>query len=377
MIGFGMVIPILPFITPRLGGDSLDIALIIAVYAVCAGLVAPLWGRLSDRVGRKPVLMLCTAGAALAYVLLAFASELWMIYLARAVAGVMAGNFPVASAMVADITTPGERARGMGVIGAAFGLGLVLGPVLGGLLAGPDGSFLLPCLLAALMSLLAVTAAWRFLPESRQAAQISRGSATRSLSVALRGSATRLLMLQYVMHSGSISAITYLFPLWVYALLDWQAREVGIVFGVVGAIMAMNQGLLVGPLLRWAGELLLLRLCISLFLAGVALALLAEGRVAMVASLIVAMSGSTLCMPLLNTMTSQHAAADERGRLLGAASTAAALGRVAGPLLAGALLTQWGFRGAWLLPFVMVGLYWVWAFFALPDTTGERVQAGG
>ena len=159
LIGFGIVIPILPFLSPQLGADKMDIALIVASYAVCAGLFGPFWGRLSDRIGRKPVIMICLAGAALSYVMLAFASQLWMIYLARAFAGAMAGNFGVGSAMMADITTPENRARGMGLIGAAFGLGLVLGPLLGGLLAGPDGSFALPCAVAGCMSLLAIGAA--------------------------------------------------------------------------------------------------------------------------------------------------------------------------------------------------------------------------
>ena len=103
-LGFGIVIPILPFITPRLGGSTFDIALIIVAYGVAASLVGPFWGRLSDRIGRKPVLMICTGGAGLAYLMLAGASELWMVYLARTVAGLMAGNFPVASAMICTLS---------------------------------------------------------------------------------------------------------------------------------------------------------------------------------------------------------------------------------------------------------------------------------
>jgi MFS family permease len=363
LIGFGIVIPILPFITPRLGGSEFDIALIIATYAVFATLVAPLWGRLSDRLGRKPILMLCTIGAAAAYSLLAFATSLWMIYAARALAGVMAGNFPVASAMMADITPPEERARGMGLVGAAFGLGLVIGPVLGGLLAGPDGSFTVPCLLAAVMSVLAVLAAWAFLPESRHAAErAATPTSVGGLWSLLRATQSRLLMLQYVLHTGSISAITYLFPLWVYALLDWEAREVGIVFGVVGAIMALNQGLLMGRLVNLAGEVMLLRVCTSLFLVGQLLALFASGAAGMVTSLILALGGATLCMPILNAMTSRRGGVDERGRLLGAASAAAGLGRIAGPIVAGGLLSFGGFRIAWSLPLLMVLFYFIWAF---------------
>lgn len=376
MVGFGIVIPILPFITPRLGGSNFDIALIIATYSLCGVLVSPLWGRLSDRIGRKPVLMLCTSGAAVAYLLLAFASELWMIYAARALAGLMAGNFPVASAMMADVTTPQQRAGAMGKIGAAFGIGLVLGPVLGGLLAGPEGSFMLPCLLSAAMSATAVLAAWLFLPESRVGRRRPQGTVRVRLWDALRASQSRLLMLQYALHTGSVAAITYLFPLWVYALLDWRAREVGIVFGLLGLIMALNQGLLMGKLVTVFGELKLLRACITLFLSGVVVALFAQGPVSMIASLVLALSGATLCMPVLNAVTSRRGSSDERGRLLGAASAAAGVGRVTGPLLAGGLLTLGGFRLAWVLPLLMVALYWLWAFSHWAEREPPAVQEG-
>ena len=364
MIGFGIVIPILPFITPRLGGDNLDIALIIAAHALGAAVAGPVWGRLSDRFGRKPILMICTLGAAAAYVFLALADTLWAIYAARALAGIMAGNFPVASAMMADVTPSADRARGMGLVGAAFGLGLVLGPLLGGLLAGAEGSFTLPCLLAALMSLLAVLAAGLFLPESRPGQRRGRDTHRHGLWQTLRASRARLLILQYVLHSASISAVTYLFPLWVYALLDWQAREVGIVFGVVGALMALNQGLLMGVWIRLLGELSLLRVCIGLFLAGQVLALFAASAWAMVTALLLALGGATVCMPILNAMSSRRGRGEDRGRLLGVASAAASLGRVAGPLLAGALLTFGGFRVAWALPLAMVAAYWLWALSA-------------
>jgi DHA1 family tetracycline resistance protein-like MFS transporter len=362
LIGFGIVIPILPFITPRLGGGSFDVAMIIVTYAICSSLVGPWWGRLSDRIGRKPVLMLCTSGAAFAYLLLAFASDLWMLYAARAVAGLMAGNFPVASAMMADITPPTERAKGMGIIGAAFGLGLVVGPVIGGLLSGSDGSFVLPSLLAACMSVLAVIAAWLFLPESHTERSAHRDPPAGSLWGVLRTSESRLLMLQYALHTGAISAVTYLFPLWVYAKLDWGAREVGIVFGVVGAIMAFNQGLLMGRMVSFVGELRLLRICISLFLAGQMLAMFASGAITMVSALILALGGATMCMPVLNAMTSRRGSVLQRGRLLGASSAAAGVGRIVGPLGAGALLTLGGFTLAWALPLLMVAGYWAWSF---------------
>ncbi|MFK7830069.1 MAG: MFS transporter [Congregibacter sp.] len=370
MVGFGIVIPILPFIAPKLGASNFDIALIIGSYSLFAGVVGPFWGKLSDRIGRKPVLMICTSGAALAYLFLASADELWMIYGARAFAGLMAGNFGVASAMMADITSPAERSKGMGMIGAAFGMGLVLGPVMGGLLSGPEGSFFLPCTLAAAMSVLAVSAAWFFLPESHHPREVDADATVaprQSMWSLLRGNESRLLMLQYVFHTASVGAIGYIFPLWVFALLDWSAREVGIVFGVIGLIMALSQGLLMGPLVRLLGELRLLRLCISVFLLGLVVALFADGPIAMVGSIIVSLTGATLCMPVLNSFASLRGSPEQLGRMMGAASAAASWGRVIGPVFAGALLTVGGFQLAWGLPLAFVMLYWLWAFSRWPE----------
>jgi predicted MFS family arabinose efflux permease len=212
------------------------------------------------------------------------------------------------------------------------------------------------------MSLAAVAAAWLFLPESRHPRESPHHRSRSGLWATLRATQSRLLLLQYFLHTGSISAVTYLFPLWVYALLDWQAREVGIVFGVVGAIMALNQGVFMGRFLSLVGEIPLLRICTSLFLAGLFLTLFASGAIAMVASLILALGGATLCMPILNAMTSRRGGVDDRGRLLGAASAAAGAGRVVGPIVAGALLSAGSFPLAWGLPFAMVAAYWLWAW---------------
>ena len=352
LIGFGIVIPILPFLSPQLGATKIDIALIIVTYAVFAGISGPFWGRLSDRRGRKPVIMICLAGAAASYVMLALASELWMIFAARAFAGIMAGNLGVASAMMSDITAPEKRAKGMGMIGAAFGLGLVLGPLLGGLLAGNSGSFTLPCLVAGCMSMLAILAAGLFLPESvtaqRRAAhrQAHRDGSRQSTRAMLRATGNRLLVLQYVLHAAAISSVTYLVPLWL---------------GVQGAIMVLLQGGLLGTLVRLLGEWQLLRLSVAAFMAGLCLAVLAGGMPLMLAAVYIAMSGSTLCMPLLNTITSHRTPADLRGQMLGTTASAASWGRVVGPLLAGGNLAAFGYTGAWLGCIVLVSLYLAWA----------------
>lgn len=364
LIGFGIVIPILPFLSPQLGANKLDIAFIIVTYAVGAGICGPLWGRLSDRIGRKPVIMICLAGAAVSYVMLGLASQLWMVYVARGFAGLMAGNVGVASAMMADITRPEKRARGMGVIGAAFGLGLVLGPVLGGLLAGDEPGFTLPCIVAGIMSLLAIIAAALFLPESLPAVRrdLPREAGSGSVYALLRKTGTRLLVLQFGIHNTCVSSLTYLFPLWAGDMLGWGARQVGIVFGIQGAIMVVVQGGLMGWLVVQLGELRLLRIAVNAFAAGLLTAAFATSMPAMLAAIFLAMTGATLCMPLLNAIVSHRTPAADRGRVMGTTGSVASWGRVLGPLLAGANLALLGYRGAWLGAAAICLFYLGWCY---------------
>jgi MFS family permease len=378
LIGFGIVIPILPFLSPRLGADNLDVAFIIVIYALCAGLCAPYWGRLSDRIGRKPVIMICLAGAAVSYVMLGLASQLWMVYAARGFAGMMAGNFGVASAMMADITRPENRARGMGMIGAAFGLGLVLGPVLGGLLSDGGTSFVLPCIVAGVMSVLAIIAAAVFLPESLSAQKRAANRAHQksgqqgSIFAMLRATGNRLLVFQYVLHNATVGSTTYLFPLWVGDVLHWSAREVGIVFGIQGALIAIIQGGVMGPAVRALGEIKFLRLGVSTCLLGLIVAVFADTMPFMVASAFIALSGATLCMPLLNTIVTYRTPSDLRGRMMGTTGSASSWGRVVGPLFTGANLALFGYTGAWIGIVFIVFFYFIWAW-RLQGRSVERI----
>jgi DHA1 family tetracycline resistance protein-like MFS transporter len=343
-------------------------------------------GRLSDRIGRKPVIMICLAGAVVAYVMLGLAIELWMVFVARGFAGLMAGNFGVASAMIADITTPQNRARGMGLVGAAFGLGIVLGPMLGGLLSGDSASFTLPCFVAGGMSVLAILAAAFFLPESlppekrRGAGGLQTGNQTLSSYHLLRQTGTRLFASQYVLHQAAVSSITYLLPLWLGDMLGWRAREVGMVFAIQGALMVIFQAGLLGPLVRLLGEWRLLRLVISALLLGLLCASFADGMYRMVGSVFLAMTGATLCIPLLNAIVSNATNAQYRGQMMGITSAASSWGRVAGPLIAGANLAFFGYQGAWLGSACIVLIYLLWAFTQkappmAPDETSDVQQS--
>ena len=180
LIGFGIIIPLLPFYGEHFQADPQTVGLLMASYSLAQFISAPIWGRMSDRAGRRPVLLMSLAGAALAYLWLAFADSLWMLFAARLLGGLMAGNISAAFAYMADITTKENRAKGMGLIGAAFGIGFILGPAIGGILAGSDpttADFRNPALAAAGLSLLALVLGIFRLPESLSADVRARAAA--------------------------------------------------------------------------------------------------------------------------------------------------------------------------------------------------------
>ncbi len=380
LIGFGIIIPILPFLAPQLGGDAMDIALLLAIYSVFGGLCGPYWGKLSDHIGRKPVLLICLAGAGLSYIMLAFSTTLWALFASRIFAGIMAGNFGVASAMVADLTKPEERAKYMGMIGAAFGLGMVIGPFLGGVLAGPNGEFLVPSLVAAALSFAALIAGALFLPESLtraqrqdQAEQMAE-SAKQSIFSMLKKSGNTLLALQYFLNNSCHTAISYLFPLWVGHMLGWGAREVGMVFGAQGLAMAILQAGLIGRLVSWLGELKLLLIGASFMATGYLVAASADSGTTIVLAFFIIVSGGTVCTPVLNTLVAHRTPIHQRGRMLGTTSASAAWGRVFGPLAAGFALSTFGYHLSWLLGTAIALCMIVWVVGQLRSTVQSKLS---
>ena len=250
--------------------------------------------------------------------------------------------------------------------------------MLGGVLSGSSASFTLPCIVAGGMSLLAMLAAGLFLPESMppekrvgNSEQPARGRALSSYDL-LQATGNRLLVSQFVLHQAAVSSVTYLFPLWMGDLLGWSAREVGIVFGIQGALMVIFQGGLLGPLVRGLGERRLLCGAIFALLLGLVSAAFADNMHAMVGSVFLAMTGATLCIPLLNTIVSYTTTLEFRGRMMGITSAASSWGRVVGPLLAGANLALVGYRGAWLGSAGIVAIYLLWACIQCSQQDGQR-----
>ena len=378
LIGFGIVIPILPFLSPHLGGGTDDVAFILVSYSVTAALVAPLWGRLSDRLGRRLILFICLLGGAASHFLLAASNALWMVYLARAVAGAMAGSLPVATALIADASTPDQRSRAMGLIGRAFGIGLVLGPVIGGVLARSETDFALPCIVAGVLSAGAAVLALVLLPKpapkpAGQVGESGQGDVAPlpSLRAMLGASGVGLFVLQFALHTCAVSASIYLFPLWVSQRLGWTAHEVGLFFGLVGVVMIVTQGSFLGRMTDRFGTIWVLRAAAAIFSLSLLLSAVASGAFMMGALGLLAFSAATLCLPVLNTIASHVVPAPWRGQFFGVTASSASFGRVGGPLISAPLLAQGDFGLAWLGASAIVMLVVGWSILQGSKPVGD------
>ncbi len=346
LVGFGLVIPLLPFYAERFGASPPQMTTLFATFSLMSMVSAPLWGRLSDRIGRRPVLLASMAAAALAYAWLAFASQLWMLFAARAFAGACAGNIAAAQAYIADVTPPERRARGMGMIGAAFGLGFIIGPVLGGVVAGNDlatADLATPGLIAAGLSLLACLGVLLILPESLKTA---RSSTPQSRIAALRGALARpalaSLLAVFFLATLAFSGMETIFAWWAIAQFGWGPRSIGFVFFYVGVLSALMQGVLIGPLTRRYQEERLMLGGLAALVLGLLLLAVARDVPRLIAAVSLLALGNGALAPSLNSLISRVAGAAEQGEVMGVAQSVGSLSRVLGPLIAGALFSELG-----------------------------------
>ena len=361
LVGFGLVIPLLPFYGERFGAAPETVTALLATYSLMSLVAAPIWGRISDRIGRRPVLMASMAATVLAYLWLGFADALWMLFAARALAGVCAGNIAAAQAYIADITKPEDRARGMGMIGAAFGLGFIIGPAVGGLVAGRDAAAAdleTPALIAAALSFVAFLGILVLLPESlppeRRSAVRPRRRVAALLDALHRPVLSRLILIFFLVILA-FAGMESTFALWAMRQFGWGPAQNGYVFTYVGVLSAVMQGGLIGPLTRRFGEERLLPA--GLALIGVGLLILAVTRAVPVLGLaLTALAlGMGAAQPSLNSLISRQARADEQGEVLGVAQSVGSLSRVLGPLAAGYLFATLGRDSPFLWGALLVG----------------------
>jgi DHA1 family tetracycline resistance protein-like MFS transporter len=369
LVGFGIVIPLLPFYAERYGARPDIVTLLVAAYTFAQFLFAPVWGRVSDRFGRRPIILLTVFGTMVGYLWLAFTDSLLTLFLARAFTGAMAANMAVVHAYVADVTPPEHRARGMGRIGAAHGLGFVAGPAIGGVLAGADPvnpDFQLPFFIAAALSAIAFVIALFSVRESvtaeARAAAARRPAKNRiaKFREALSKPQLGLLFLLMTMMPFVFSGVESTFVMWSERSLGWGPLQNGYLYTFMGVVAVCVQGFLVGPLTARLGERRLIMAGPVVTAIGVILVPFATGYPGLCVAFGCIVFGTCITNPSINSLISQYAGAEERGSLLGVAQSCSGLARITGPIWGGfafvAFGRDWPFFSATVVMVVMFAL---------------------
>jgi DHA1 family multidrug resistance protein-like MFS transporter len=339
MIGFGLVIPILPFYIEWLGASGRDLGLLMGAYALMQLICAPFWGGLSDRIGRKPVLLFGVLGNALSMLFMGLSTTLWMLFTARILAGILSSaTFPTAMAYISDSTSEENRGGGMGGIAAAMGVGMVLGPGLGGWLGGMNLS--VPFFVAAGLSILVLMLIFLILPESlpperrSQATGKMRGPDFRPMWQSLFGSLGYLMVLSFLLSFG-LTNFEAIFGLYALERFGYGPEQVGTVFAVIGITSVLVQGLLTGPLTRRWGEGRVIQGALLMSAIGFLVLLTAFNFATVLLTICFFMVGNTLLRPTTAALISKRSNQQEQGAFLGLHNSFMSLGRIAGPTWAG------------------------------------------
>jgi DHA1 family multidrug resistance protein-like MFS transporter len=337
MVGYELVLPVMPFYIQNLGAGGRELGWLMSTYSLMQLIFAPIWGVLSDRWGRKPILCIGIFGYAAALLFFGLATQFWMLFAARTLSGILSSaTMPTAMAYIGDNTAEAERSAGMGKLGAAMGVGVVIGPLLGGLLS--EQSLALPFFVGSAAALVALFLVLLILPESHASRPASDPGTPwnwRSVREVVLSPAGVLLLLIFIIAFG-LAGFQGIIGLYVIDQLGFITSQVGYLWMVMGAVMILVQGVLIGPLTKRLGEVTLIRLGLLGSAVGYGLILLAGEFI----SLLLAVGFLTLALalvgPTLNARLSLYAR-EHLGALMGLNSTATSLGRVTGPLLAGPL----------------------------------------
>jgi DHA1 family multidrug resistance protein-like MFS transporter len=340
MMGFGMIIPILPFYIIEFGAGGSAMGLLMATYAVMQFIFSPIWGGVSDRIGRKPVLMIGVLGNAIAQILFGFSTELWMLIAARVLAGIhSSATLPTAMAYIGDSTSEKDRGGGMGIIGAAMGVGMVLGPGIAGWMA--TYSLSAPFFLAAGLSMLALVFIFLVLPESLpaekrvQTAGGISGPQLRELWKALFSPIGFLLLLSFLVSFG-LTNFESVFGLYAYASYGYGPQQVGGLLTFIGLVSAIVQGGLTGPFTRRWGEVLVIKVSLLGSAIGFALMVLADSFVGVLLTTGFFVTSNAMLRPSVAALISRRATMGQ-GVAMGLNNAFMSLGRSVGPLWAGFL----------------------------------------
>jgi multidrug resistance protein len=340
LVGFGIIIPLLPFYAETFGASPLVVGLLFAVFSLCQLAAAPALGDLSDRYGRRPVLVFSLFGTVVSFVMLAVAHSIAMLFAARIVDGLSGGNISTARAYVADVTEPKDRARAYGLIGAAFGLGFILGPALSGLLAGI--SYTAPIWAAAALTLVATLMAWLWLPETVHRARAGSGNPFSYLPELLRRAPVRRVLTIDFMYWFAFAMFQTTFALFCHARFGFDAARTGYFFAGFGVLGAIIQGGFIRPIVARLGDKPTFIVGLVFGAAGLVFATLAHSVAIFTLALVPIAFGIGFGHPTVSSLVSRVARGDEQGRVQGAASAVESLGRTIGPVWGNASLQHFG-----------------------------------
>jgi len=336
LIGFGIVLPILPLWAQHFGASATEIGLLSASYAVMQVLFAPFWGRLSDQLGRRPVILITLAGSCVSAFMIGIAHTVLVLFLARILNGISGASYAAAQAYVADITTNESRARGMGLIGAAFGIGFIIGPAIGAVLSLISAST--PFFFASGLAAVNLILAWRLLPESR-------------IPGAIRTGMGRGQMMRHALASRELGPLVWLSFFATFAFVGMEATfallgahrfgygpgAMGGLFACVGIAAAVGQGVLVGRLVAREGEFTVMVWGLIGTAIGLGLLAVAVNLALVLVALAILGVCSGLAFATVTAMISHRAPEDAQGGVLGVAASTSGLARVVGPIVAGVL----------------------------------------
>ena len=362
VIGLGIIIPLLPFYAEKFGASPAVITLLFSSFSLMQFLFAPFWGSLSDRLGRKPIILLSISGSCLAYLWCGLANSLWMLFASRLLAGFMGGTIVTAQAYVSDITTPENRAKGMGMVGASLGLGFTFGPAIGGFLAGinPEQiNYQLPLFAAAGLSLLGFIFALISLPkiqssERKASKKTSVFPKLNDLAETLQSPLINvLIIIFFLINLGLLGAQTTL-ALWLERQFSWGPQETGYTLMFCAVVATILQGGMIGTLTKKFGEVNLLISGVAFLGMGLFLLPFSSTVILLLGAVAFQTIGECLSKVAIRSLLSQLAQANETGKILGIAQSVASLGTILGPALAGFIFVEIGkdspfFNGAILM----------------------------
>jgi DHA1 family tetracycline resistance protein-like MFS transporter len=360
ILGYTIILPLLPFYAEQLGASPTVVGMLVSAFAVCQFVAGPLLGRISDRVGRRPVLIVSQIGTLIGFLILANAHVLWLVFLSRIIDGLTAGNLSLAQAYIADVTRPSERSKSFAVIGIAFGIGFLVGPGVSGLLAW-DGNLSRPIYAGAALSFLSILCTYFLLPknpvipepEEGEAPPLPAGKRLAIFDIGeyakyFKQEGVRLRLWQFFLFAFSFSGFVSGFALFAERRLHFNAREVGYIFAYAGFLGIILQGGLIGRLVKRFGDKALVYsgfIAATIGYTGVGLTY--NWKMLLVVS-VFSSYGSGVLRPAITSLVTQAGGRREQGTLLGLTQSITSVCQITAPLIAGVLISH-GLLTTWAM----------------------------